>query len=222
MILAGDVGGTKTTAALFELQGDELRLAREETFRSQEHPSLEDILQHFLRGEKLRAACFGVAGPVIDGKCTATNLPWVMEETKLAAATGAPRVKLLNDLEATAFGMLFLKPDEHVHLNPHAPPRRHGNVAVIAAGTGLGEAMLFWDGEQYHPIASEGGHVDFAPRTDQEFELLRFLRAKLGGRVSYERLLSGPGFHSIYEFLREEGTPPESPAFAAELTAADD
>jgi glucokinase len=222
MILAGDIGGTKTTTALFEPQGDELRLVREETFRSQEHASLEEILGRFLRGEKLRAACFGVAGPVIDGRCAATNLPWVMEETKLASATGAPRVKLLNDLEAMAFGMLFLKHDEIVRLNPQAGPRRDGNVAVIAAGTGLGEAMLFWDGENYHPIASEGGHVDFAPRTDQEIELLRYLRARLEGRVSYERLLSGPGVHTIYEFLREQGTPPEAPAFAAELAAAAD
>jgi len=139
----------------------------------------------------------------------------------LARAVGAPRVKLLNDLEATGYGILHLPADELCALNPGSRPGRRGNAAVIAAGTGLGEAILYWDGVRHHPIASEGGHVDFAPRTDQEIELLRYLRAKVGGRVSVERVLSGPGFHDIYCFLRDSGHAAESPQLAALLRTED-
>jgi glucokinase len=224
MILAGDIGGTKTVLALFDESGGELRLVRDDTFPSQAHGSLEEILAKFLAGgeaPRLRAACFGVAGAVIEGKSKTTNLPWQLDEAALARAAGSPRAKLLNDLEAAAYGMLHLRDDELAPLNPDAGPRRKGNVAVIAAGTGLGEAMLYWDGQKHHPLASEGGHADFAPRTDEEIELYRWLRAKFG-HVSYERILSGPGFHNVFEFLRSTGRYPETPALKEALAAGGD
>jgi glucokinase len=139
----------------------------------------------------------------------------------LAQAIGAPRVKLLNDLEAMAYGILQLSPDELCALNPSTRPGRKGHAAVIAAGTGLGEAMLYWDGQMHHPLASEGGHADFAPRTDQEIELLRYLRAKIGGHLSYERVLSGPGFYNVYCFLRDSGYASEPPWLTEKLRAGD-
>src|SRR5262249_45791711 len=154
---------------------------------SKEHASLEEIIgKFFARHDKpaLKAGCFGVAGAVIEGKARTTNLPWSLDEVDLAKAIGAPRAKLLNDLEAAAYGMLFLKPDELSQLNANAQPRKKGNVAVIAAGTGLGEGMLYWDGQHHHPLASEGGHCDFAPQSDEEIDLLRWLRNKFG-HVSY-------------------------------------
>ncbi len=223
MILAGDIGGTKTVCALYEETGGGLRLVRDGTFPSQAHASLEEILAKFLSdgAPQLRAACFGVAGAVIEGKSKTTNLPWQLDEEELARAIGARRVKLLNDLEAAAYGMLHLHADETCPLNPESLPRRKGNVAVIAAGTGLGEAMLYWDGRQHHPLASEGGHADFAPQTDEEIDLFRWLRAKYG-HVSYERILSGPGFHNVFCFLRERGRYAESAALTEALAAGGD
>ncbi len=224
MILAGDIGGTKTILALYEEAGDELRKLRDARYPSAEHDSLEGIIEIFLgrdRGLELRAACFGVAGAVIDGRSQATNLSWVMDESSLEEATGASRVKLLNDLEAMAYGMLHLPAEDFAHLNVGNRKDRHGNVAVIAAGTGLGEAMLYWDGKEHHPIASEGGHADFAPQSDQEIELLRYLRAKLDGHVSFERVLSGPGLFNIYQFLRDTGQGEEPEWLARELGQGD-
>ncbi len=174
MILAGDIGGTKTVIALFEETAAGLRQLRDATFPSREHGSLKEILAIFLKDEahdSLQVGCFGVAGPVIGGKSKTTNLPWELDEAALAKATGAQRVKLLNDLEAAAYGMLHLDEDEFCVLNEGAKPVRVGNIAVIAAGTGLGEAMLIWDGEQHHPVASEGGHTDFGPTNLEEVEL---------------------------------------------------
>jgi glucokinase len=207
MILAGDIGGTKTVLALYDAAGGALRQAREGTFPSRGHATFAEVLRAFLGGDRpaLRAACFGVAGPVLDGKVKTTNLPWSLDEAGLSAALGGARVKLLNDLEAMAYGALFLRPDERASLNPAAAPWRRGNVAVIAAGTGLGEAILYWDGERHHPLATEGGHCDFAPQTDQEIELLRYLRRKYNGHVSYERILSGPGLYDVFCFLRDSG-----------------
>jgi len=158
---------------------------------------------------------------VIDGTCETTNLPWILNEGELAGMIGAPRVKLLNDLEGTAYGMLHLPKSDLVVLNEGRRPRRRGNIAVIAAGTGLGEAYLYWDGGRHRPIATEGGHSDFAPRTDEEVELLRHLRQKLGGRVSYERVLSGPGLYEIYQFLRETGRQQEPSRLAERIAAGD-
>jgi glucokinase len=224
MILAGDIGGTKTVIAHYEESGGSLRQLRAATFKSRDHQSLEEILKAYLRDNPrlpLRAGCFGVAGTVLDGKCHTTNLPWELDERVLAQAIDAPRVKLLNDVEAAGYGMLHLSADEMCVLNPGNRPGRKGHAAVIAAGTGLGEAILSWDGQRYHPMASEGGHVDFAPRTDQEIELLRYLRAKVGGRVSIERVLSGPGFYDMYCFLRDSGHAPEPRALAEKLRGVD-
>jgi glucokinase len=224
MIVAGDVGGTKTAVALFEGSDETLRPVRQAVYHSRDHGSLEAIVTAFLRAGPtgpLAAGCFGMPGAVLDGKVVTTNLPWTVEETHLAAALGVPRVKLLNDLEATAYGMLHLKPADFVPLNPQAGPRRHGHVAVLAAGTGLGEAFLCWDGVQYHPMASEGGHVDFAPHTDQEIDLLRYLRLKYG-HVSYERIVSGPGFYNVYCFLHDTGATAATPELAHALIGADD
>jgi glucokinase len=217
MILAGDIGGTKTVIAHYDESGGSLRQLGVATFKSWEHRSLEEILSAYLKDSpklSLRAGCFGVAGPVLDGKCHTTNLPWQLDEQVLTRAIGAERVKLLNDLEAAGYGMLQLPPAELCVLNPGSQPGRKGHAVVIAAGTGLGEAILCWDGQRCHPMAGEGGHVDFAPHTDQEIQLLRYLRAKTGGHVSVERVLSGPGFYDLYCFLRDSRHAPEHPALA--------
>lgn len=221
MILAGDIGGTKTVIALFEEAGNRLHVIREETFPSQSYGSLEAILDQFLGSgprPPLRMACFGVAGPVIEGKSNATNLPWELDERALAAALRVPRVKLRNDLEVTAYGMLHLDPTHLCVLQPGLP--RTGNIAVIAAGTGLGEAILYWDGARYHAIATEGGHADFAPRSDLEVELLRYLQREYG-HVSYERVLSGPGLFNIYRFLRDSSIAPEPEWLRARIAEGD-
>lgn len=225
MILAGDIGGTKTTLALFEVVGPKLRMTdHRATFPSRDHQTFDEILATFLAdippGTPIDAACFGVAGAVLDGAVQTTNLPWELDERSLARAVGSPRAILLNDLEATAFGMPYLDLDELHVLNPGTSRRRRGNVAVIAAGTGLGEATLFWDGRKFHPIASEGGHSDFAPRNAREVELWHYLAEKFGGHVSYERVLSGPGLVNLYHFLRDTGFAPE-PSWLADRFASD-
>lgn len=225
MILAGDIGGTKIALALLEPAGDGLRVLRDATFASKQYGSFEQVLAQFLAAEHgrpaIRAAGFAVAGPVIDGRSHTTNLPWILDEPVLASAIGAPRVKLLNDVAAAAYGMLHLPPTDFSVLNAGAAPRRDGNIAVISVGTGLGEGMLHWDGTQHYSIASEGGHGDFAPRSDQEIALLRYLTEKHGGHVSYERVLSGPGVHSIYCFLRDSGNAPESGWLAKQIESGD-
>ena len=223
MIIAGDIGGTKTVLALFETAGEDLRCVREGTFPSLEYHSLEAVVDEFLSATArpvLTGACFGVAGPVEGGRARLTNLPWLLDEELLAKALHSPRVRLLNDLEAAAFGMLFLaSPDFEVLQSGKAGAR--GDIAVIAPGTGLGEALLHFDGKQYHAIASEGGHSDFAPRTDDEIVLLRHLRAALGGHVSYERILSGAGIGNLYRCLRNEATTRE-PAWLTEQLGSGD
>jgi glucokinase len=203
MILAGDVGGTKTVLALFEERPDGPRLVRDVTQPSRQFPSLETIIRQWfdvIPAPKISAACFGVAGAVIDGRSTTTNLPWTLDEKILMDAIPTPRVKLLNDLEAAAWGVMRLPPAELVTLQ--AGTQRPGNMVLIAAGTGLGEALIVEGGSRHHVIASEGGHADFAPRTDPETELLNYLRREFG-HVSYERVLSGPGLFNIYRFLRD-------------------
>lgn len=208
-ILAGDIGGTKTALALFQETATGPALIREDTLPSREFPSLEAAIRRFLDAAPpltVTAACFGVAGAVVDGRSFATNLPWGLAEERLAEAIPAPRVKLLNDLEAAAYGILNLPTHELLPLQEGSP--RRGNMVLIAAGTGLGEALMIWDGQRHRIVASEGGHVDFAPRNELEIELLRFL-VKEFGRVSYERVLSGPGLFNIYRFLRDTGYAPE-------------
>jgi len=221
IVLAGDVGGTKTALALFEATGRGLVLVRETTVPSRQAASLEAAIQEFLGGgprPKINAVCLGIAGPVVDGRAVATNLPWVIDERQLATSVPAPRVRLLNDLEAAAHGLLTLPDDELATLQPGIP--RRGHLAVIAAGTGLGEALVVDDGERRVVIASEGGHADFAPRDDLEDGLLRFLRKEFG-RVSYERILSGPGLFNVYRFLRDTVWDREAPDVARRMRAGD-
>jgi glucokinase len=232
MILAGDIGGTKTNLALFDWKTERVDPVREQTFASADYTTLEDMLDEFLQppaeepkdGESgvapavpepavLEAACFGIAGPVIENTSRTTNLPWVVDGAALSKRFNVPRVRLLNDLEATAYGVLVLNPDEAAVLNAGAPPRARGAMALIAAGTGLGEAILFWDGATYRPMPSEGGHCSFAPTSELEMELLRYLRTQFT-HVSYERVLSGMGLHAIYEFLRD--TKRNEPTWLAE------
>jgi glucokinase len=203
MILAGDIGGTSARLALFDVRDGRPFSLVEQTYPSREYKGLNEIVSIFAgsSGQKVRAACFGIAGPVQDGRVVTPNLAWVVDSRTLARELDLPSVKLLNDLEANAYGIAALEPQDFVTLNPGAGGAT-GNAAVISVGTGLGEAGLFWNGTGHQPFACEGGHADFAPRDEFEAELLLWLQAKYG-HVSYERVLSGPGLLSIYEFLRD-------------------
>jgi glucokinase len=221
IVLAGDVGGTKTALALFDKTARGPVLVREDTLSSRGFATLEAAIERFLAAgprPKIEGVCLGVAGPVVDGRCVATNLPWVIDERALASAIPAPRVKLLNDLEVAAHGVLSLPEAELRTLQPGTP--RHGHMVLIAAGTGLGEALIVQDGDRRIVIASEGGHGDFAPRDDVEEDLLRFLRKEFG-RVSLERILSGPGLFNVYRFLRDTGWARESAQAAERMRAGD-
>lgn len=221
MILGGDIGGTHTRLAVFDDDGRRPAGAPEHTYPSRDHAGLVVIVHRFLEetGVRVGAACFGVAGPVKNGRSVATNLPWVIDAEDLARELGA-RTWVINDLEATAWGIAALGPDELAELSPGVPDAA-GNIAVVAAGTGLGEAGLYWDGQRHHPFATEGGHATFAPDDDVEAELLVWLRRRLGGHVSWERVVSGPGLVSIYEFLRDTGRG-EEPAWLADALRQDD
>lgn len=220
MILAGDIGGTKVNLAFFDVSGNRLICGPTGTFASQQYTSLEQIVYEFVSGQKLPAkfAAFGVAGPVKHGRAQLTNVPWTVDSAALARVLNAT-VWLLNDLEATAYGIGALDAADFVVLNS-GDQDVNGNAAVIAAGTGLGEAGLFWDGHRHLPWACEGGHTEFSPRTDLDIELFKFLRAQFG-RVSWERVLSGPGLFNIYKFLRDTNRADEPAWLAAELTKGD-
>ena len=210
MILAGDIGGTRARLALFapKTKG----ALRQEVFDSRAFPSLDAVLRVFLglRPPKITAATFGIAGPVVNNRCTATNLAWHVDGRTAARKFGIKRVSLVNDLVALALGALTVPKSKLLLLQGDVPPKRGGaNLAVIAAGTGLGEAALIWDGARFVPCGTEGGHTDFAPRDDLEIELLRFLRKRVGGRVSYERVVSGAGLGNVYDFFREVKHAPE-------------
>ncbi|MEX0802664.1 MAG: glucokinase [Candidatus Binatia bacterium] len=222
LILGGDIGGTKTHLALFSVHGDQLKPELQKTFSSQEYSGLEAILREFLAAAdiKIGQACFGIAGPLVDGKIKPPNLNWTVDPVSLAETLKLPSVSLLNDLQAAAYGIFTLEPHEFFALN-EGMVRRPGSKALIAAGTGLGETILFDDGKNYHPLASEGGHADFAPRDELEIELLRYLIAKFG-RVSYERVVSGPGLFNIYNFLRDCGVIDEPSRFKDKIAGAED
>ena len=225
MILAGDVGGTKTVLALFERGGDAPVERVRARYPSAEHGSFAGMLERFLADHeepRVEAACFGVAGPVVEGSVVATNLPWnAVDEASLSRTLGGAPVALLNDLQAAAVGMLALGESSRVALNPDAGPPLRGNVAVLAPGTGLGEAVLVWDGERHLPVAGEGGHGGFAPSGDEEIALLRFLSEEHDGRVSWERVLSGPGLADLYRFVRARCGEPEPAPLSARLEAED-
>jgi glucokinase len=205
MILVGDIGGTNSRLALFEVTNRHVELMQYDRFPSREYARLDDIVQVFVSTHKaeITHACFGVAGPVKHGRCTATNLAWVVDAQQLACVANLDTVWLINDLEATAYGIATLEPAEVVTLNEGAADAE-GNAVVIAAGTGLGEAGLYWDGKQHYPFATEGGHASFAPHDTLHLELLRYLLTRFR-RVSWERVISGPGLHNIYAFLRDTG-----------------
>lgn len=213
MILAGDIGGTKTVLSLLKRDSDGLlRNVSEQTFASGEFSRFDDILDLFLPADcQLDAACFGIAGPVVEQRCYATNLGWVLDGEQLKIRLGTQKLRLLNDLEAMAVGMLYLDQDDFVELNPNAKAQ-NGNIAVLAAGTGLGEAILYWDGGKHHPMATEGGHCSFAPQTLQQDALLHYLRRLYPQHVSWERVLSGIGFSHLYDFLLEQRFAPACPA----------
>jgi len=221
MILAGDIGGTSTRLALFESGDRILRPAVERTYRSREHRGLREIISLFLAEHRyvIEHASFGIAGPVINGRVKTPNLPWVVDARDLAQELGLEATGLLNDLEANAYGVAALAPDDFAVLNEGAFDVT-GNAAVISAGTGLGEAGLYWDGKRHHPFAAEGGHADFAPRNETEIALLRYLLRSYQ-HVSYERVLSGPGLQNIYAFLRDTGRATESPVIAEQMRSAD-
>ncbi len=200
MFLAGDIGGTKTHLALFEKDSE--KPIKDKKFPSKDFKSLCEIVSSFLEsGEKIEKACFGIAGPVKDGKCKATNLPWVVETANLSKVLNTSSIALLNDLESNAWGIRTLPEEDFFTLNEGSKEAK-SNQALISAGTGLGEAGLLFDGKDHLPFACEGGHCDFAPRNEEEIELWMFLNKKFG-HVSYERVLSGPGFVNIYEFIVE-------------------
>jgi glucokinase len=222
MILAGDVGGTKTNLGLFRRVGGKLVSSREASFSSQEFPSLEAMIAEFLSHgrQKVDRAAVGVAGPVVGGRSHVVNLRWPVDSKRLARSLGLTRTDVLNDLEANAWGLPELPPRKFLNLTPGLRPGS-GNAALIAAGTGLGMAILFRDGERFRPSPSEGGHQEFAPRDDREIELLRYMRRR-HGRVSTERIVAGPGFSAIYQFLLESGWGKESKLMAERLSGNDD
>jgi glucokinase len=198
-ILAGDVGGTKTNIALYRFDSNGPVLLREGKYASQEYKSLTDIIIQFTGTEWPDTICMAVAGPVFNGKVQLTNLTWGLDSVAMTAALKTP-VHFINDLESTGYGLAALQSNElaAIHTSESAPVP--GNIAIIAAGTGLGEAGLYFDGKAYHPFATEGGHSDFAPRTEQDIDLLRYLQQQ-HGHVSWERLVSGPAIHTIFNFL---------------------
>ncbi|MEW6719369.1 MAG: glucokinase [Thermodesulfobacteriota bacterium] len=220
MILAGDVGGTKTNLALYSAVRGGLRRGAARSFRSYDYPSLEAILEVFLAGRrKVDVACVGVAGPVRQGKSRLTNLSWSVDREAVRRACGARAAFLLNDLQALAFAVPFLSRGKTATLQKgEADPE--GPIAVGAAGTGFGQAALLPSGAGFLPMASEGGHVEFAPRDAREQALLEHLR-KEHGRVSVERVVSGPGLYSVYRFLREAEGAPETPETASRMASED-
>jgi glucokinase len=221
MILAGDIGGTNARLAYFQPQNGHLRLVSERVFPSREHSELGEIVTQFLEDSDTRpeVACFGIAGPVRNGRVETSNLPWIVEQSRLAKQIHLPATLLINDLEANAWGIAALAAADLVPLNKVSGPTV-GNQGVIAPGTGLGEAGLFWDGTRHHVFACEGGHTDFGPQGDLQIELVRFLERRFG-HVSYERILSGPGLVNVYEFLLESGCGEEAPELAAAIQTGD-
>ena len=222
MIIAGDMGGTNTRLALVEKDaGGQLQIRDMETFASAKYSGLQEVFQEFLgkRQVSVSSACVGVAGPVQNGRCAAMNLPWVIDAKELAETARLEQVSVINDLEANAYGIPCLGPDDLLTINAGAP-NAHGNGAVISAGTGLGEAGMYWDGHAFHPFATEGGHADFAPLDQLQYELYENLLAQYD-HVSYERIVSGPGLVNIYRFLRDTGRGAESAWLAEELKQSD-
>jgi glucokinase len=210
-ILAGDIGGTKTRLGIFEVDGTGCRMVEEGSYPSRDHSGLGEIVADFVGpgGRECQAACFGIAGPVTGRRMCTTNLPWVVDADELEVGSGIPAVALLNDLEATGWGVGALAASQIVVLNP-GRTEAVGNGAVIAAGTGLGEGGIYWNGSEARPFACEGGHASFSPTDELGDRLLGFLR-RIHGHVSWERVLSGPGLADLFRFMVSEAgeTEPE-------------
>lgn len=220
MILAGDVGGTKVHLALFDFSGGKLSHSRDKQYRAREYSGLEEIVREFMGADKATSACFGVPGPVREGRLRLTNLPWTLDSRELSKNLDIDYVFLINDLEANGYGIGELDSTQ-IYTLSEGDATQIGNRALISAGTGLGECFLVWDGRHHTPYPSEGGHCDFAPRNEDEIDLLRYLRQKYSGRISFERVVSGMGLTNVYEFLREvRGV--EEPAWLAERMATED
>jgi glucokinase len=201
MILAGDIGGTKSNLGLFDVRDGALVRVAHKRYGSHDHAGLHEIAQDFLRetGAKISAAGFGIAGPVLQNRVQASNIPWVVDGAEMAKFLALPRVLLLNDLQATAYGVSVLGPADMETISPGIPVE-NATRAVIAAGTGLGQSILYWNGAQYVAMPSEAGHADFAPNTDQQADLWKFLKA--GNEFVYQELiLAGRGFQRLHEFL---------------------
>lgn len=202
IILAGDIGGTKANMLLSHYTKEGLITIKEDRYVSKDFDSFSDILSHFLEGQQNPdKICFSVAGPVIDGKVKFTNLSWHIDAEEVSKHLGGSPVAILNDLESTAYGLAGLKQDE-LSILYQGSVQTPGNIAILAAGTGLGEAGLFFDGKNYHPFATEGGHSDFAPRSKRDIEVLNFLLGR-HEHVSWERLLSGNGIYTIWQYLTQ-------------------
>jgi glucokinase len=225
MILAGDTGGTKTLLALYEPGPDGLHVLHEDTFACAEFDSLNSIVDQFLRRvlrpsevAKISAACFGVAGPVTGDTAKITNLPWLIDAKQLSPLIGGVPVTLLNDLQATALGMLALPSAAFAILQkPEATVAGNATIAVIAPGTGLGQSLLVSSAGRYRALPSEGGHADFAATTEEEIDLLRFLRGRHGHHISYERVICGDGIGDLYAFARSTSGEPEPAWLTAKL-----
>ncbi|MGA8939238.1 MAG: glucokinase [Acidobacteriaceae bacterium] len=210
MILAGDVGGTKVHLALYNFVGGRLGLVREHKFPSSDYATLDEVVKAFQAQageakEEIIAACFGCPGPVRDGRLKLTNLPWTLDERELEKSVGIEHIFLINDLEANGYGIPELAPDK-VFTLLKGDPAAVGHRGLVSAGTGLGEALLIWDPklQRHRPLPSEGGHCDFAARSEREIALLNYLRRTLKGRVSFERVVSGIGIKNVYAFLRDD------------------
>lgn len=218
MILAGDVGGTKVHLALYEFVDGNLQHSRDERYAAKEYGGLAEIVKEFLSADRVTSACFGVPGPVRDGRLRLTNLPWTLDSRELATGLNIQHVFLINDLEANGYGIAELTASQ-IYTLREGDPSQIGNRALIAAGTGLGEGLLAWNGRIHVPYPSEGGHVDYAPRNEDEIALLRYLQQKYNGRISFERVVSGMGMTGIYEFLRDvKGV--QEPVWLAEKIAS--
>lgn len=219
IVLAGDIGGTKTNLGIFNVENNEVQSLIESTWNSADFHSLESIIEEFLLHIKehsheqtgdldFKNSCFGVAGPVTKNYCQLTNLSWDIDAEKIKQQFNWDSVSLLNDLEANAWGIAALQEDDFITLN-QGDEQAQGNISIIAAGTGLGEAGMFWGGRQHQPFASEGGHTDFSAQTDKEYRLHQYLSKKYQGHVSWERIVSGMGLENIYQFLCiESGSQP--------------
>jgi glucokinase len=221
MILAGDIGGTNARLAFFNFEEGRFALISATVFPSREYSGLDQIVAEFLSTSDVHPdrACFGIAGPVRSGRVETSNLPWVVDSEPLANELHLDKVSLINDLEANAWGIADLDLKDAVALN-QVKGNPAGNQAVIAAGTGLGEAGMYWDGTHHQVFASEGGHTDFAPRNELEVELFRYLNTQYG-HVSYERILSGPGLLNVFHFLRDTGRGTEPKWLTAEMLHSD-